>query len=66
MANKLMITGWILIIIAFLGVEAPHIAFLLDLIPTLDIISHSVFEIIIGVIGLVGVILIAMSCLRRR
>lgn len=63
MGKGLKITGWILVLLGLTAVFLPHIAFLANLIPSLNIISHSVLEIGAAIMILVGVILIAM---RRK
>lgn len=62
----LKMTGWILVILGVLAVYAPHIGFLANLVPTLDVISHSVFEIIAASLILIGAVLIAMRNKKRR
>jgi len=56
-----IVIGWILVVLGLSGVFLPHIGFLLKLVPTLDVISHSVFEIVSGVFILIGAILINMK-----
>lgn len=56
MARK-KITGIIsktLIVIGLFGVFVPHIGFLIGVVPTLDIDSHSIVEIISGISILIG------------
>lgn len=65
MTHKLKIWGWILVLLGVVMVYLPHIAFLADLIPSLNVISHSVFEIIAATVILVGAIMLGM-CKRRR
>lgn len=69
MTHKLKTTGWILFLLGLLGVFLPHILFLMgafpDLLSTLDDPSHSIFEIISGVMIFFGMILIVMGITRK-
>ncbi len=57
------VIGWILLILGLAAVFIPHIGFLANLIPSLDVISHSVLEIAAAVSIIIAFTLL---CKKRR
>ncbi len=52
-----MIFGSVLIVLGLLGVYVPHIAFLAEIIPSLNVVSHSFFEIGSATVIVIGLLL---------